>query len=50
MTILATLALAAPTNESGPVSSAIIPTLMGPEPGVGDGDMVSLLDMSVPIA
>ena len=29
MTILATLALASPTNESGPVWSAMTPTLMG---------------------
>ena len=47
MTILATLALATPTNESGPVWSAITPTLMGSAPGVGDGDMVSSLALSV---
>ncbi len=51
MTILATLALAVPTNESGPVWSAMTPTLMGSEPGVGDGAMVSfLLDFGLRIA
>ncbi len=34
MTILATLALASPTNESGPVWSAMTPTLMGSPPGL----------------
>ena len=35
MTILATLALAMPTNESGPVWSAMTPTLMGSTPELG---------------
>jgi len=47
MTILATLALATPTNESGPVWSAITPTLIGSEPWVGDGDIVFSLALSV---
>ena len=50
MTILATLALASPTNESGPVWSAMTPTLMGSAPGVGDAAMMSSLEMSVSVA
>src|SRR4051794_21851915 len=44
MTILATLALASPTNESGPVWSAMTPTLTGSEPAVGDSATVSSLE------
>src|SRR5919198_3466273 len=43
-TILATLAFASPTNESGPVRSAMTPTLMGSSEGVGDVAMVSSLE------
>ena len=49
MTILATLALASPTNESGPVWSAMTPTLMGSAPGVGDAAMMSSLELSVSV-
>jgi len=38
MTILTTLAFASPTNESGPVWSAMTPTLMG---AVSCGAMLS---------
>ena len=43
MTIRATLALASPTNESGPVWSAMTPTLMGSAPAFGDAAMMSSL-------
>src|SRR4051812_5697594 len=40
-TILATLALASPITESGPVWSVMTPTLMGSPPGVCDAAMMS---------
>jgi hypothetical protein len=40
MTILATLALARPTNESGPVWSAMTPTVTGRPPEVLDSGMM----------
>ena len=50
MTILATLAFASPTNESGPVWSAIDAYFDGTAPGVGDAVMMSSLEMSVSVA
>ena len=41
MTILATLALASPTNESGPVWSAMTPTRIGSASEPGDGATMS---------
>ena len=47
MTILATLALASPTNESGPVWSAMTPTLMGRALEVAESAMILSFGSSV---
>ena len=45
--VLATFVLARPTNESGPVWSAMTPTLMGSPSGIGDAVMIFSLGSQV---
>src|SRR3954451_14825508 len=50
ITMRATLAFARPMIESGPVWSAMTPTLMGSPAGIGDAVMISSLGSQVPVA